>query len=513
MDWQQYIEKALGWLRGIWRYRWHGLFTAWIVAVIGWGGVAILPDRYRAETSVYIDTESMIKPLMKDLTVTSDSDERILQSSRTLLTRPNVERIAKMADLDLSVNSKSDNEKLLDQLERDIKLVREGRSNLFTISYESHNPKTAKLVVQSVLNLFIEATLSDKRSDTSVAQKFLGEQIEYYESELVAAEKKLAQFKRENIGTLPSQDRTYYESLQVILEQKEQAEMELAVATSRKDDIAKQLHGEVPTFGLMGEGGPSLADPHSRQIEMLKENLNRLQLVYTEKHPTIRRIQEQIKRLSSDSGEGAPAFSISQQDNLDQNPVYQEMKISLSEASANVAEIQARVNELEKSAQVLRQKVDKVIEAETELANLNRGYLIDKSHYQSLLERKESAKMSESLDNTAGIIDFRVVDPPYVPASPTGPNRLLLSFAVFGLALVVGIGAAFARSQVTPAFYDKLAVMQQLNLRILATVPKVRSISPKERKQALAQLYGFSLGCLMLIAFLALYNVVYIIKA
>ncbi|MFO1257162.1 MAG: XrtA system polysaccharide chain length determinant [Gammaproteobacteria bacterium] len=514
MDWQLFLEKALGSLRGIWRYRWHGLLTVWIIAMIGWIGVAMLPDRYQAEASIYVDTESLLKPLMKDLTVSSDVDERIQQTSRTLLTRPNIERIAKMADLDLSVNTPEEKELLLDKLERQIKLVREGRSNLFTITYENRNPKTAKLVVQSVLNLFIEATLSDKRTDTTVAQKFLDEQIDYYQNQLIKAEENLARFKRENIGTLPNEDRTYYEALQRILSEKEATETELAVAQSRKEELAKQLRGEVPTFGLMGDGGPSLADPQSRRIEVLKENLNRIKLVYTDNHPTVKRMQEQIKRLSEPSSDAElPAFSLSEQDNLDQNPVYQEMKIALSEASASVAEIQARLAALDKSSQELKQKVDKVIQAETELANLNRGYLIDKGHYQTLLERKEAAKLSESLDTTAGTVDFRVVDPPFVPSQPTGPNRFLFSIALFFIALVVGVGAAFARSQVTPAFYDKISVIQQLNLPILATVPKVKPVSLNERKHELKKMYAFSLGCLMLVVILALYNVVYIVKA
>lgn len=514
MDWQLFLEKALGSLRGIWRYRWHGLLTVWIIAMIGWIGVAMLPDRYQAEASIYVDTESLLKPLMKDLTVSSDVDERIQQTSRTLLTRPNIERIAKMADLDLSVNTPEEKELLLDRLERQIKLVREGRSNLFTITYENRNPKTAKLVVQSVLNLFIEATLSDKRTDTTVAQKFLDEQIDYYQNQLIKAEENLARFKRENIGTLPNEDRTYYEALQRILSEKEATETELAVAQSRKEELAKQLRGEVPTFGLMGDGGPSLADPQSRRIEVLKENLNRIKLVYTDNHPTVKRMQEQIKRLSEPSSDAElSAFSLSEQDNLDQNPVYQEMKIALSEASASVAEIQARLAALDKSSQELKQKVDKVIQAETELANLNRGYLIDKGHYQTLLERKEAAKLSESLDTTAGTVDFRVIDPPFVPSQPTGPNRFLFSIALFFIALVVGVGAAFARSQVTPAFYDKISVIQQLNLPILATVPKVKPVSLNERKHELKKMYAFSLGCLMLVVILALYNVVYIVKA
>ena len=54
-------------LRAAWSRRWQGLIVVWVVCVGGWLGVAQIPDWYTASTRIYIDTQSLLQPLLKNI--------------------------------------------------------------------------------------------------------------------------------------------------------------------------------------------------------------------------------------------------------------------------------------------------------------------------------------------------------------------------------------------------------------------------------------------------------------
>lgn len=475
MDIALILDKLKAYLTGMWLYRWYGFFAAVILALLGWTLVASLPDRYQATTRVFIDTQSLIKPLMKDLSITSDSDDRVNQVASTIFNRPNLTKIAQMSDLDLEVRSKLQQEELLDNLLHDIKLRREGNKNLFTIKYEHDDPKKAKLVVQSILNIFVESTLSHTRTDTIEAQKFLEDQIDTYEDQLILAEKRLADFKREHLGSLPSEGKTYYDRLQQIMVQLEQARMSQDIAKKRRDEIEKQIRGEVPTFGLtLTSSKPTSKHPFVRKRNELNEELILLQTRFTDNHPDVINLLNKIEELDkSINGLASSDILEDAQESLNENPVYQQLKINLSGADAELATVSATVQELEDLSEQMRFKIDEVIDAETQLSNLNRDYLIHKQKYQALLERKEAAKLAEEMDDTQQTIRFRIIDPPYVPLEPVGPNRALFSLAVFMISVVFGLGLSFACSQLNPPYYHRRQLESGTGLPVLTALPSV----------------------------------------
>ena len=95
------IEQIANITRGMYKYRWQGVLVAWIVAVAGVIVVLRIPDQYEASARIFVDTQSILKPLMSGLAVQPDVNQQVTMLSRTLITRPNVEKLVRMADLDL----------------------------------------------------------------------------------------------------------------------------------------------------------------------------------------------------------------------------------------------------------------------------------------------------------------------------------------------------------------------------------------------------------------------------
>ena len=200
-------------LRAIWRRRWLGLAVAWIVAIAGAVAVSRIPDRYEASARVYVDTESVLRPLLSGLAVQPDLNQRLTILSRTLISRPNVEKLIRMTDMDLHLQSPEQRDALIDRLSRSVSIASAGRDNLYTLAYRDSDPEQAKRVVQSLLSIFVESSLGDKRQDADSARRFIEEQIKVYEKRLEEAENRLKDFKLRNIQVLGPEGRDFYTRL------------------------------------------------------------------------------------------------------------------------------------------------------------------------------------------------------------------------------------------------------------------------------------------------------------
>src|SRR5690606_34249629 len=101
-------------LRGLWQGRWVGLVVAWLTAVAGVAYVFMTPDRYEASARVYVDTRSVLQPLMSGLAIQPDVEQEVAILSRTLISRPNLQKLVRMTDMDLNVRTPEERERLID---------------------------------------------------------------------------------------------------------------------------------------------------------------------------------------------------------------------------------------------------------------------------------------------------------------------------------------------------------------------------------------------------------------
>src|SRR5262245_27146265 len=141
--------QALGYLASIWRRRWYIVAVSWLFCGAGWTMVSSMPDKYESSARLYVDMDTMLAPLMRGLAVEMNLFQQIEIMQKTLLSRPNLEKVVLMTDLDLGVKSDAQKEALLDSLARKILIQQQGR-NLFTVGYQDTDPNLTKRVVQAV---------------------------------------------------------------------------------------------------------------------------------------------------------------------------------------------------------------------------------------------------------------------------------------------------------------------------------------------------------------------------
>ena len=468
------LDQLTSTLRGIWLRRWQALVVAWLIAVVGWAVVYTIPKRYEASARVYIDTQSILKPLMSGLAVNTSIEQQVQVMTRTLLSRPNMEKVARMSDLNIQAKSAKDLEKLVTSLMASVQLeaANRGQENLYRITYQNSDPGAAKSVVQSLLTILVEGSLGNKRKDTDSAKRFIDDQIKQYEQKLTASENALKDFKQKHLGSMPGQGGDYFTKLGEAQKLVNESTLALREAETRRDQLKRQLADEEPQLADSAAAGAGANPELDERIQGLKKNLDQLRLGYTEQHPDIVNTKRVIAQLEEQKRQEAklkkPKSAVATQ-----NPYYQQLSLSLAEAEAQAASLHARVNEYTSRYNALRLQAKMVPQVETDLVQLTRDYDVNKASYDQLLSRRGSAQMSEDMESKTDVIDFKVIDPPYVPPNPAFPNRPLLLSAVLLLALAGGAGIAFILSQIRPVVVDRTGIADITEYPVLGSVTMV----------------------------------------
>ena len=471
------LQQVLTALRGMWRRRWIGLTVAWVVAVVGAIVLLRIPDRYEATARVYVDTQTVLKPLMAGLAVQPNVDEQINMLARTLIARPNVEKIIRSADLDLATRTQIDKDKLVDEITQRIKFSGVGRENIYSVSYQDANPEHAKRVVQDLLSLFVESGVGNKRRDTATAIKFIDEQVKVYEKKLEEAESRVKEYKIKNLGyTGDGQD--YFARMSKLSDEVQRQRSELRAAEMSRDALKRELTGEDPVM-LMDLPAVSGATSETADLDVRiatqEKLLDELMRRYTEEHPDVAATRRLITQLEQQKQREIEARrKVAAQNptkfNASSNPVYQRIRMGLAEAEASVAAAHARLSESEARMAQLKSIASRAPQMETEMTQLTRDYEVLRKNYDALVTRREAATLSEDVDSVSRMAEFRIIDPPRISPKAVFPNRLALVPLVLLLALVAGAATALAVSQLLPAFYNARQVRAATKRAVLGTI-------------------------------------------
>lgn len=495
----------------MWHRRWIGLAVAWLAALVSLSIVFRIPERYEASARIYVDTQTLLRPLMEGLSIQPNLDQQVAMISRTLIRRPNIEKLVRMADLDLAIHSDRERDDQIDGLMRSLQLNGSPANNLYVLTYRDPDPVRARKVVQSLVTIFVESSLGDKREDTKVAVKFLDDQIKQYEGSLREAEDRLKQFRLKYLGVTGNQD--YFAKLSTVTEEITSTRLELSAAEQARDSYRREIAGEAPV--LLLDDTPAAVTPEiDARLATLKSQLDTLLRQYTEEHPdvigtkrVIAQLEEQ-RRQEIQAQKKAAGSSGAHADSPNRNPVFQQLKVSLADAEANVASLRAKLASYESQYAQLKASARLVPQVEAELAQLNRDYDIQKKTYETLLTRRQSATIGEGAEDVGGT-KFRVIDPPRVSPQPVPPTRIMMAALALLAAVGAGLVASFAASEIMPTFHDARRLREVTTRPILGMVTMLPSEALRRLKRRNAALFATGASALA-ISFIAVFTVLFL---
>jgi polysaccharide chain length determinant protein (PEP-CTERM system associated) len=482
---QELISQILGYVRGAWRYRWIALMVAWCGAIGGWIFIAQMPDRYQSSARVFVDTNSLLQPLLRGLTIQPDPMQQVAMIGQMILNQDNLEKIIRMTDLDLNITSDAERNRLLTSLKNELHL-NSSRANpsLYFVSYEHTNPVTARNVVQALVNVFIEEAQNTDQKSGASARDFLDQQIAQYEERLQEADRRLADFKRRNSRLMSGNVGNYYEKVAEQETLLENAKLALREAKWRHEELLYQLNSSHTIEDTLPEEEQTavqnaLASQDPR-IAALEAKLDTLLLTYTEKHPSVMELKRLLSMLRERNRQDRALLQknvAATATTLSANSVYGNLQVLTAEADAQVAALEARVEEYTKRLEDLRNQVNRIPMIEAELKELNRDYSTISAQHQALLERREAARLSKQVEQTTDGVRFRIVDPAEVPLKPSAPNRIVLNIVALVASIAAGLAIALGLHLLQPVFDDRQTLYRVVGLPVFGTVEIVRSPS------------------------------------
>jgi polysaccharide chain length determinant protein (PEP-CTERM system associated) len=456
---QAQIDMVVDEMRGAWRFRWTGMAVAWAVAVVGWLLVYTMPDVYESRARMFVDTSTALKPLIAGLAIDSGVESQLELVRQAMLSKPQLEKVAAKTNLFGSAPTAVDRERQLEQLKTRIKLSADtdrSGDKLYTLTFQDTSREKSLAVVRVVLQSFMEDVLGNKATGQAQAQRFLRDEIRQYELRLSEAEERLADFKKRNLGLVPGEGGDYFSRMQNETDQLENTKAALRLAGRKRDQLRVQLSGEAPITGSSSSPGEAETSS-SVQLRDAQSRLQEALLRFTEKHPEVLALRETIKELEARrqlelenfrqmaaSGRGSQASA---------NPVYQRLQVDLNAAEVEVATLNGDVADRTRRIADLKSLLNTAPEVEAELARLNRDYGVTRAQYDSLVQRLETARLSERADES-GVVKFEEIDPPTAKLEPIAPNRGLLMIGALLAGLIIGAAVAFARHLTSPVFHS-----------------------------------------------------------
>jgi polysaccharide chain length determinant protein (PEP-CTERM system associated) len=483
--------------RALWRRRWLAIAAAWAICMVGWLVVATLPDRYEASARVYADSRTVLQKVVDGIAIDQDFDSELQMVREALLSRPQVEAVAHKTKLDATVTDAAGMDRLITNLQEGISVVgtssgdrgvrrgaNEKRDIVYTISYQHTDRAKSVDVVRTLLDSFVEGTLSGNRAGANEAQSFLTREIADLEKRLAESEERLAEFKKRNVGMLPEEGARgdYFSRLSTEQAGLQRARTDLAIAMSRREELQRQLNSArqyVPGTSNMSTGGAGAgSDLTARRLQSEAE-LQELLLRFTDKHPEVVALRESIAELKQREAEematlqrgGSGTGAIR---SLSVNPVYQSIQTQLAQSEVDIAALRGAVGQHEKEIARLNTFVDSAPEVEQEYSRLNRDYDVVKAQYESLVKRLEQAKVSDAAAQS-GIVRFEVIEPPHATLTPVWPKRGLLTVAVLLAGLALGAAIALVPQFLRPTFDNTRSLTELTGLPVLGSV----SLLPK----------------------------------
>jgi polysaccharide biosynthesis transport protein len=500
------IQHYLGIVR---RRHFHFLIPFFLAWAVVWAASWVLPPRYLSSTLILVEQPTMPQEYVKS-NVNDDLQERMQSITQQILSRTRLLHIIDQFNLYAGPRSKGSPDAKVDRMRKDIgiDLVRDARQQItaFNVSYTSRDPHLAQAVTSELTNLFINENVEESTNQAKDNTKFLEGQLETARRTLSEQEEKVREFKAQHVGEMPGQLASNLQILSGLQSQLQNEEDSLN--TARQQHV--YLQSMVDQYRTMqgssktSDGTPTVGLPAlDQELDKLKAQLADLSSHYTDRHPDVRNLKEQIAKTekmrdqlvasmkAKDAAAHTEAQTEAQADGGDAaassgsaDPTQASL---LAPIQGQLKSNQVEISNREHSIAALKVKMDEYQQRlnqepirEQQLADLTRGYDQSKANYDDLLKKKNDSAMATSMVMQQRGERFQVIDPPSFPQRPDFPNRLKFCGIGLGIGLALGVVVAGAFEFMDDRMYDEKALKKLLPAEIIAEIPAIVNVADQQ---------------------------------
>jgi protein tyrosine kinase modulator len=471
------------------------LLLGWLAV---WGSSWVLPSRYRSGTLILVEQPTMPKDYVTP-NVNDDLQDRLRSITQQILSRTRLLHIIDQMDLYADSHAHLTPDEKVERMRKEIEieLVRDAQNRVsaFNVYYSSHDPHVAQEVTSELTNLFISENLEVRQQQSEGTTKFLESQLETARQALSDQEEKIREFKGQHTGEMPGQVAS---NLQILAGLQSQLQTEEdALNTAQQQHIYletlvnqyRTLQGSPKTAGGAPIGLPAL----DQELDKLKAQLADLSSHYTERHPDVRKIKEQIAETermrdrivedlkAKNSVLADAAATAASPEMADPSSPLLQLQGQLQANRAEIANRERAVSEMKSKVGDYQARLNQEPVREQQLSDLTRGYEQSKANYDELLKKKNESAMATSMELLQQGERFRIIDPPSLPLKPDFPNRLKFCFIGLGIGLGLGALVATVYEALDDRIYDEKELQELLPVPVISEIPAIPVADDEQR--------------------------------
>ncbi len=490
---QEYLEIFL-------RRKWYFLLPFIGIILVSGLLAYILPDVYRSTTVIFVESQKVPENFVRP-TVTANIEGRLNTLTQQIMSRTRLEKVIQEFGLYQGTGQRSGLEAILinvpwvnsylglkalgideavERMRKDIDVSVNGKNSdgadlAFTVSYHGWNPEVTMHVTEKLASLFIEENLKIREKQAEGTSEFLENELNNSRLHLEQQEKQIKEFKQRYMGELPQQLDANLRALDRFQMEMKATLEALKAAEDRKESIEKLLAAAPPESEV---GGNTLLT----RLDQLKTQLSKLRAEYKEDYPDISLVRKEIKEIEEvlakqdknlESKLDTPAKG--SRNILDQHPsrdpLTQNLTTQLRDANIEISVLKTRRANLMKQISLYEKRVEDTPLREQQLMTIMRDYENIQKNYQSLLDKRLQAKISENLEKRQQGEIFRILDPANLPLSPYQPNRIKIVLLGFLIAFGGGLGFVLLREQFDQSFKTGEELSEAVGMPVLAMIP------------------------------------------
>lgn len=532
--------------------------TLGLILALTLGAIAVLPPVYRSSALVMVQQQELTTGLLGSA-LQEQADQSIEYLARSIMRDETLLGLIEKFELFPDFRDQVSNQEMISRLEESIhiKIVnpevigaqsrRPGQNAqvAFEISFDYHrDPEVAQSVTAELVRLFMSENLQKRLQITEETTAFLASEASKIEVKINSVEERLASFKEQNTGLLPSQievavnerDRTERELIAVeqqissaksssvqlqgqmagteayiyedrTLIRNDEGERVLS-ATGRLQTLQQQYYSLISKYSdshprvvkvrreiesLGGAVGGSANPLTNDELEIAESNLAEARQKYSGSHPTVRRLETKVQSLRAQVRPSAPVAQSKEFNTLKRvNPAFSALKAGISQSQAELQSLLTRKTTLQAKLDDYSSRMEDAPQVEKAYGRLERDHEDLLREYRDLKEKLATAERAEALEVQQKGDRFSLLEEPNLPRGPVSPNRPAIVLLGGMLAVGLAITLVMLLEALDDSVTSRRALVAITGAQPLGSIPLILETSDAESMQRRSLMKGLT---------------------
>jgi succinoglycan biosynthesis transport protein ExoP len=469
------------------RRKWWFIVPVGLSIVVGLVLVWLLPRIYEATTTIAVSSPRVTATVIGAAEI--DRQERVRAVTQQLLSRPVLERTARLEKLDQQSSIDAAVSALRGKIsvampdsltpgrgaaQQQLSPEQKAQLDAYLISVDDDSPEDAQRIVNRLAQVFVEENNKSREIRAQDTSQFIEGELRASENRLNALEARLRETKESYMGRLPEQTNANLAMVAALQRQLESSATMLRGEQDRLSMIDRQI--EALEQGADAEinalkGTPS--ESAQSRVVSLRQQLATARLTYTEKHPEVVRLKDELATAEQAAEAEKLRPASDRMAFLQASPEYRQLAKDREAARLRINELQRQQKATSAQIAQYQTRVETAPRVEQQMVSLQREYQLEREAYASLMQKRQAALLNEELQRKQGGEQFAILVPAGLPSEPVSPKPFRVMLMALAVGFVLGGGGAVGREYLDRSVHDARGLRDEFELPVLAEIPRI----------------------------------------